>query len=81
MAVPGGFQSCPVKRVTPATSVPQSSQDYTMTQCPGWLEQGGTVVSDHMSQQLVTSTESQEGQMWIQVAQRLARVGPDEAER
>lgn len=52
-----------------------------MTQCPGRLEQGGTVVSGHMSQQPVTGTESQEGQMWIQVAQRPARVGPDEAER
>lgn len=52
-----------------------------MTQCPGRLEQGGTVVSGHVSQQPVTGTESQEGQMWIQVAQRPARVGPDEAER
>lgn len=51
-----------------------------MTQCPGWLEQGGTVVRSRMSQQPVTGTESQEGQMWIQVAQRPAGVGPDEAE-
>lgn len=59
--------------------------NYTMIQCPGWLEQGDTAVCGHMSQQPATGTEGQEGQTWVQVAEGEAQgpagVSPGEAER